>query len=120
METSLRIKRAQAAVVVMALALACGFGLIQANTASAQLPAICEQYPDLDICIGPTDNAQDDGDFGPGAGNGGNGDSNGTLPFTGYPMNALMLLLVALLAAGLGTRGYVAVRERAQRNSSAS
>ena len=64
------------------------------SPASAQLPAICDDYPNLDICIGPTDEAEDNGDQGPGVDGGkspsaDNGDGSGTLPFTGYPLTSL-------------------------------
>lgn len=111
-------KRTSIVLTALAAGFACffAFGLSQASTASAQLP-ICQQYPDDDICIGPTDEAEDAGDQGPGAGgqngdNNGSGDADGSLPFTGYPLSALVLLLVALLAAGLGVRAYIAVRDR--------
>jgi hypothetical protein len=96
------------AVVVLGLA---------AAPAGAQ--SICQQYPNAPEC---------DGDVGPGGGNGGNdnlpflnggsnpsgdfGDGNGKLPFTGYPLTPLILLFLILLAAGLATRTYVAVRGR--------
>ncbi len=45
---------------------------------------------------------------------GGDGTASGELPFTGYPMTPLLLLLLALLAAGLLLRAYLAVRTRLQ------
>jgi hypothetical protein len=89
---------------------------IAAAPASAQ--GICDQYPNSPGC-----------GQGPGGGGGNNnddengndenvsptanlGDGDGNLPFTGYPVTPLVLLLLALLATGLATRGYAAVRER--------
>lgn len=90
-----------------------------ASDANAQLPAICEQYPNLPQC-----------DQGPGGGGGGNqpGDDGtgpagvqspsaassggGELPFTGYPITPLLLLLLALLLTGLALRAYLAIRDR--------
>ncbi|GEM_PF-3077918 len=40
------------------------------------------------------------------------GGQGGELPFTGYPLTPLILLLLILLAAGLGLRAYVALRDR--------
>ena len=57
----------------------------------------------------------------PGGGNvptGGGGETNpsagqgGQLPFTGYPVTPLILLLAALLAAGAMIRAYIAARDR--------
>ncbi len=101
-------------------------GILALGAAPAQaqgLPAICEDYPDLDVCIGPIEDGVIDGDddVGPGgdeggAGNG-SGDGDGALPFTGYPLTGLILLLLILLAAGLTLRGGTALRERFSRGS---
>jgi hypothetical protein len=110
------------AVAVFALAFAGAAALIASNAsqASAGVPAICEQYPDLPQCEAPTDGGgsnptgSDDGtapvadEGGPTAGVGTGGD----LPFTGYPLTALILLLLALLLAGLALRTYLAARDR--------
>lgn len=94
--------------------------LLAASPASAQLPDICAQYPDDDICVGPGDEASPEGDQGPGDDGGdrdGSGDGDGSLPFTGYPLTTLILLLLLLLALGLLARGVAAVRERLGRDS---
>ena len=93
----------------------------QAAPASAQSqPPICEDYPDLDVCNEPGggggDNPDGDDGAGPGVGSGGSGDGDGSLPFTGYPLTGLILLLLALLALGLAIRGAVAIRERLARD----
>lgn len=88
--------------------------------AQAQQPAICQEYPNLPICQGPGGGGGDDDDrdtdeqqapAGAGGG-GGTGDADGKLPFTGYPITDLLLLLAILLAAGLAIRAYLAIRER--------
>jgi hypothetical protein len=110
------------AIAAFALAFAGAAALIASNAsqASAGLPAICEQYPDLPQCTGPTDDGGNnptdpsDGtgpvadDDGPTAGIG----TGGELPFTGYPLTALILLLLVLLLAGLALRTYLAARDR--------
>ena len=95
-----------------------------APSAHAQLPSACEEYPDLEICIGPTDEESAGDDQGPGVDGGNNpsannGDGNGSLPFTGYPLTSLILLLLALLVIGLTVRAYAAVRERLRDDASA-
>ena len=129
-------------LLVMALVGALTAGAFLAGTASAQQPAICDQYPQLPQCEQPTggggggdlddDGAlDDDGDLdegqgpageegaGPGGLPGAGGPAAGTgagadgeLPFTGYPLTPLVLLLLVLLLAGLAVRGYIAARER--------
>jgi len=42
----------------------------------------------------------------------------GTLPFTGYPLNPLILILLLLLLLAMVIRLYVAARERARRPAS--
>ena len=106
----------KAAVVAMALIVsALAVTLVLADQASAQLPAGCEEY---EICIGPTDEGDLDGGEDPigfpgadGDGNG-SGDSDGSLPFTGYPLTGLILMLLILLVTGLAIRSYIAVRAR--------
>lgn len=76
--------------------------------ASAQ--AACDQYdncPPTNPPTNPPDN-QPNGGAGPGGGEG------GELPFTGYPVTPLILLLLLLLATGAALRTYVAVRDRMQ------
>ena len=102
-------------VAVALLVFAFTFSSLTAQ-AGAQLPAACEQYPDLPQCIdddGGGDDNGDGGDLGPGDGDG-TGDLNtaGSLPFTGYPMSAIVLLMLALLLAGIAIRAYTAARER--------
>ena len=95
----------------MAVLVACafGFGLAQASTASAQLPAICEEYPNADVC---DDDPTGGDNLGPSAGGDGTGESGGSLPFTGYPLSALIIFLLALLVAGLALRAFLAARSR--------
>lgn len=108
--------------LLAALAVAVTGMLVMAPAAVAQEPAVCEQYPDLPQCVDDTDedtdtdeNRDEDqaspvpGGGGPSASDSGGG---GNLPFTGYPVNSLVLLLLGLLAAGAALRGYLAIRER--------
>ena len=89
------------------------------GSASAQ-SAFCQQYPNDPSCLdeggGGGDDDDDDDDavgVGPGAGVAtGTGDPSGNLPFTGYPLSPLILLLLALLAIGLTVRTYIAIRDR--------
>lgn len=102
------------ALIVLALAY---LSLAAASPAEAQLPAFCEQYPNDPACIDPGggggDNPDGDGDTGPGAVSAGTGgDGDGSLPFTGYPLTGLVLLLLALLATGLALRAGMAIRNR--------
>lgn len=107
--------------VLAALLAAAAMAVVATPQAAAQQPAICDQYPNLPQCEDDVDDEGDEGDRdevdevaaggGPSAGAFGGGDG-GELPFTGYPLNALILLLLALLTLGLATRAYVAVRER--------
>jgi hypothetical protein len=112
-------------VWALAFVFAGAFALVSANDASAQLPSACDEYDDP-TCIGPVDevdpddgtgNNDDGGDQGP-SGIAGSGDGDGSLPFTGYPLTGLILLLLVLLAAGLAIRGGIAMRERLAREPS--
>lgn len=123
------VHRIGLAVVAALLALlgALVAGAVSAPHASAQgTDPVCEEYPNLPQCEedqvddGEDDEAddrdgQDDeatalpGGGGPTASGSGGG---GNLPFTGYPVSSLVLLLIALLAAGAALRGYLALRER--------
>lgn len=114
------IRGAIVALVVAMLALF-AFQALAAAPASAQgQPAICEEYPNLPQCEDDGGGGGDDedptggggGDEGDDFGAGASGDSSGNLPFTGYPLSTLFLVLFALLAAGLTLRAYVAIRER--------
>ena len=87
--------------------------LLPPSQASAGVPAICEEYPNLPQCEeggggggGNEDPDEDAGGAGP------TGDADGELPFTGYPLTSLLLLLLALLVAGLTLRAYLAIRGR--------
>lgn len=107
---------ATAAFILLMLA----YGGYSATTAQAQgLPAICDQYPDLPQCQVDPDPDPDPNpnppDIGPNAG--GDGDGTGAaagseLPFTGFPITPLVLILILLLLAGLTLRAYLAMRER--------
>src|SRR5688572_10964638 len=82
--------------------------------ATAEAQGICQQYPDNPACLDEGGTGADPGafdpdgtGFGPGAGTGtGTGSDSGNLPFTGYPLTPLILLLLALLAIGLAVRAY--------------
>ena len=88
-------------------------------TAAAQSPAICDEYPNLPECVEDDRNDRDDDNGGPGAaGPSGEANAGGELPFTGYPLNPLILILLVLLALGLATRMYVAIRDRFQTTGS--
>lgn len=101
---------------ILALALA-----LLAAPANAQ--GICDQYPNSPGCgqgpgggggnNDPDNDGDGDEDLVPSANL---GDGDGNLPFTGYPVTPLVLLLVALLVTGVVARGYVAVRERQARS----
>lgn len=85
-------------------------------TATAQLPAICAQYPNLPQCLGPDRDEDDDDDdddrLGSPTASAPTGGAGGELPFTGYPLNPLILLFLSMLALGLASRSYLAIRER--------
>lgn len=116
MSQTISAGKLRASIFAALALLVCVTGLVAADQSQAQLPSICEQYPDRDICIGPVDDADENGNDAvdpTGAGDGdGTGDADGSLPFTGYPLTGLILLLLALLLAGLTIRAGVAVRER--------
>lgn len=100
--------RTLAAGVVAAFAFA--FVALSPPQASAATLPICSQYPDLPEC---QDDPAGTAGPGPGADQGRpTGESDGSLPFTGYPLTALVLLLLVLLLAGLTIRAYLAVRGR--------
>jgi hypothetical protein len=105
-------------VVAFAAALLASLWLIQMAPAPAlaQAPAICDQYPNLPQCEEDEgDEDEDDENQGPGAGSGDGPsapDAAGALPFTGYPLTALILFMLALLAVGVATRAYLALRTR--------
>ena len=105
----------------LALATVCVAMLVAAPSASAQQPAICDRYPNLPQCQGPTgvEGPTDDAgptDDGVNPGPAGTGDAAGDLPFTGYPMTFLILILLALLLLGLAIRAYLAARDRVAGN----
>lgn len=112
-------------LAALAIAFFAALAVSSAGTpiASAGQPPICDEYPDLPQCA--EDEPGDDDrepreDAGPGGGGGAGpagptgdaGDGDGELPFTGYPLTSLLLLLLALLAAGLAVRSYLAARNR--------
>ena len=111
-------RRAVVALSLMFAMLVTLFAVLQADTASAQGP-ICLQYPnECDGDAGPTGGTGSSSDDLPAFGSGGDGTGTGAggeLPFTGYPLTFLILLLLILLAAGLTIRAYVAVRDRPRR-----
>src|SRR5687767_8303386 len=93
---------------VVAVAGFMAISAIVADPANAGVPAICAQYPDLPECEVPGPGPGPGPDGGPTADAG----VTGELPFTGYPLTPLILLLLALLLAGLAIRTYLAVRDR--------
>jgi hypothetical protein len=116
-----RGQRTAALLLAGALAL-CGAllwsGLV-ADQASAQ-SAFCQQYPDDPDCQGDTGptGGGDEGllpDFGgglPGGTADADGVDRGELPFTGYPLTALILLMLLLLLLGATVRMGLAARDR--------
>jgi hypothetical protein len=107
------------ATLLLTLAATFAFSAAMADPASAQVPAICDEYPGLPQCEAPTAGGgdapgnQDGGGENalPGSG-GATGEADGTLPFTGYPLTPLLLLLLVLLVTGLTIRAYLAIRDR--------
>lgn len=127
-ETAISMRRL-GIISLLVAALGGGIMLVATSTASAQDPAICTQYPDLPQCDQPGGGGDDDdnGDDSGGApvpGGGGptadRGDAGGELPFTGYPLTFLILLLLILLLIGLAIRAYLAIRGRVAGNRAAS
>lgn len=117
MNQGVNINKTQGVILalVTALLLTFAFSAIAAQTASAQGPgsALCDRYPELPQCQedevddGNNPNPEPDADdAGP------TGDSSGNLPFTGYPLTALILLLLLLLIVGLTVRAYLVIRDR--------
>ena len=114
--------------ILSALLVAC-FVLIPASSALAQgndLPAICDEYPNLPECVVDPDPPEPDPDpngnpsannFGGDGDRAGNGDGN--LPFTGYPLTGLILLLVILIATGIAIRAGIAARDHLARGPNA-
>jgi len=112
--TLTRINPIRGVALLGLLALASAvIGLVLASPASAQFPSGCVEYDD-DPCIGPIDNVDEDGNDGVGPGDG-SGDADGKLPFTGYPLTGLILLLLVLLAVGLTIRSGTALRDKLAR-----
>lgn len=112
-------------VTALLIALVGVMGMFALAAAPAQAqgqPPICEDYPDLEMCDDDDDDDDDDDggegdDVGPSGNGTGSGDADGSLPFTGYPLTGLILLLLILLAAGLALRGGTALHERFTRGS---
>lgn len=112
--------RAGVQTILLGLLMTVAFALFAASPANAQDP--CEQYPNSEDCqggIGPEPGGGDDdgnlpGGEDTGAGTGNLGDGDGALPFTGYPLTPLVMLLMILLGLGLMARAYVFARERAK------
>lgn len=121
MSTTVRTRRITVALAAALLALGMVF-VLNASSASAQA-VNCQYNPNLPQC--------DNGGNGPGNGGGNNhpgndnggeggnpatgaigGSDNGTLPFTGYPLSPLVLVLLILLIAGFTVRAYLAVRDK--------
>jgi hypothetical protein len=110
------------AALLLTLAATFAFSAATADRASAQVPAICDEYPGLPQCEQGSGGGGGGGGANPTSGAGQNGipggggatadDTGGTLPFTGYPLTPLLLLLLVLLAAGLTIRAYLAIRDR--------
>lgn len=106
-ERALESHRTRALPIAILLALVAL--AVAAAPANAQLPDICDQYPNLPVCQAP-DDADDEVPAGP---TGEPGDrEGGTLPFTGYPLTPLILLALLLLLLALLIRAYAEVRER--------
>ncbi len=104
--------------------------LVAGSAAPAAGSAVCDQYPDLPQCSptqvggGGTGTETTGADGGasvsgsiPGGGDGDGGASAeagkaADLPFTGYPLSPLVAVLLALLAAGIAIRVFLAIRRR--------
>src|SRR5688500_1038367 len=94
-----RIARLAAPLLAVGVLLA-----LLAFAPSAAAQSICDQYPNLPICQGDGGPGGGDGDADEGPGSGGGeddagptadlgGGAGGELPFTGYPLTPLLLLL---------------------------
>ena len=108
------------ATLLLALAATFAFTAAAADPAFAQQAPICAEYPGLPQCEEPATGGGGDTPGGtntggenavPGSG-AATGEADGTLPFTGYPLTPLLLLLLVLLATGLTIRAYLAIRDR--------
>jgi len=103
---------------LVALSALAALATVHAAPASAQLPAVCQQYPNLPQCDDPIVIEEPEAPPGGATTPGAPGTAPtaaaapGTLPFTGYPITPLLLLLLVLLIAGLTLRAYLAVRDR--------
>jgi hypothetical protein len=113
------------ATLVLTVAATLLFSAATADPASAQQPPICAEYPGLPQCEAPAAGGGENPGGGGGGGEnaipgsgGSSGDAGGTLPFTGYPLTSLLLLLLVLLAAGLTIRAYLAIRDRVRARES--
>jgi hypothetical protein len=80
------------------------------SAASAQLPSICDEYPQLPECNPPTIPPPEG--LPPEGPTADQGVGKGELPFTGYPLTPLILLLLLLLLIGLAIRAYLEMRDR--------
>jgi hypothetical protein len=113
-------------LALIALGAACLSGATVANAK----PAICDEYPDLPVCSETAGGGGDDNEVGSdeasgtatpvsggddSAGGAGGTGSGGELPFTGYPLTPLLLLLLLLVAIGLAIRAGIAVHDRIRR-----
>lgn len=108
---------------------------VTAERAFAQGPGseFCEEYPDIPGCAPtpePAPPPEEQADpveeeetaappAAPAAAPTAVVDTGDELPFTGYPLTALILLLLALLLLGFAIRAYLAIRDRVARNQSA-
>jgi hypothetical protein len=120
--TNFRLIALAIALIGALVAILFAISPVSVETASAQAQGAGGQYPDGDV--GPGGGSGGDSGLLPeveGGGNppGGDGgpsangdDGGGNLPFTGYPLSTLVLLLLILLAAGLLLRGSIAIRDR--------
>ncbi len=112
-----------------ALAAIVALAVVPAIASAQDLPPICDEYPELPVCSedggGDIDDPADDDTSGDiddetGAALPGSGGDGGSLPFTGYPLTPLLLLLLILLATGLAIRAWIAYRDRRLASASAT
>ena len=119
---SFKLRPAAVALAVIGTQALAGM-LLAASATSPLAPkahaqaAVCPQYnPGCGGHKPPPGGHGNQGNQGGGAPSGGAagpvGGQGGELPFTGYPLTPLILLLLILLAAGLTLRAYVALRDR--------